>query len=56
MLIESYTVGFSEVKHFLSSLKQGDFVVVSENIFMLKDKNNALHPRLADLKYPRESP
>jgi hypothetical protein len=38
MLIESYVVGFSEVKRCLASLRQSDFVIVSENIFILKEK------------------
>ena len=38
MLIESYVVNFSEVKRFLTSLQIEDFVVVSENIFALTEK------------------
>ncbi len=38
MLIEFYVVNFSEVKRFLTSLQIEDFVVVSENIFALTEK------------------
>jgi len=38
MLIESYVVNFSEVKRFLATLQIEDFVVVSENIFALTEK------------------
>ncbi len=37
MLIESYVVNFSEVKRCISSLKIGDFILVSENIFALTE-------------------
>ena len=37
MLIESYVVGFSEVKRCISSLQMDDFVIVSENIFALSE-------------------
>ena len=56
MLIESYVVGFSEVKRCLSSLKQGDFVVISENIFMLKEKSNALPQDLLSTNTPENHP
>ncbi len=56
MLIESYVIGFSEVKRCLSSLKQGDFVVISENIFMLKEKSNALPQDLLSTNTPENHP
>ncbi len=37
MLIESYVIGFAEVKRCIASLRPNDFVVVSENIFMLRE-------------------
>lgn len=43
MLIESYVVGFSEVKRCVASLRPNDFVVVSENVFILRE-NSALIP------------
>ncbi len=56
MLIESYVVGFSEVKRCLSSLKQGDFVVVSENIFMLKERSDTLPQDLLSASTPENHP
>ncbi len=56
MLIESYVVGFSEVKRCLSSLRQGDFVVVSENIFMLKEKSDTLPQDLLSASTPENHP
>ena len=56
MLIESYVVGFSEVKRCLSSLKQSDFVVVSENIFMLKEKPNSIPQDLLSASTPDNHP
>jgi hypothetical protein len=37
MLIESYVIGFSEIKRCIASLRPNDFVLVSENIFMLRE-------------------
>ncbi len=37
VLIESYVIGFAEVKRCVASLRPNDFVVVSENIFMLRE-------------------
>ncbi len=56
MLIESYVVGFSEVKRCLSSLRQGDFVVVSENIFMLKERSDTLPQDLLSASTPENHP
>jgi hypothetical protein len=42
MLIESYVVGFPEVKRCLASLRSEDYVVISENIFMLKESGLAM--------------
>ena len=41
MLIESYVIGFAEVKRCIASLRPNDFVVVSENIFMLRENATA---------------
>ena len=38
MLIESYVVSVSEVKRCLASLQIDDFIVVSENIFSIREK------------------
>ena len=38
MLIESYVVEFKEVKKCISSLRAGDYIIVSENIFALTEK------------------
>ncbi len=43
MIIESYVIGFSEVKRCLASLKVNDYVVASENIFALKE-NASVQP------------
>jgi len=56
MLIESYVVGFGEVKRCLSSLRQGDFVVVSENIFMLKERSDTLPQDLLSASTPENHP
>ena len=56
MLIESYVVGFSEVKRCLASFRQGDFVVVSENIFMLKEKPNSIPQDLLSTSTPDNHP
>ena len=56
MLIESYVVGFGEVKRCLSSLRQGDFVVISENIFMLKEKSDTLPQDLLSASTPENHP
>ncbi len=41
MLIESYVIGFAEVKRCVASLRPNDFVVVSENIFVLRENPTA---------------
>ena len=41
VLIESYVIGFAEVKRCVASLRPNDFVVVSENIFMLRENATA---------------
>lgn len=56
MLIESYVVGFGEVKRCLSSLRQGDFVVISENIFMLKERSDTLPQDLLSASTPENHP
>jgi len=56
MLIESYVVGFGEVKRCLSSLRQGDFVVVSENIFILKERSDTLPQDLLSASTPENHP
>ena len=38
MLIESYVVEFKEVKKCISSLRADDYIIVSENIFVLTEK------------------
>ena len=48
MLIESYIVEFKEVKKCISSLKADDFVIVSENIFVLSEKAKPTNDLLFD--------
>lgn len=56
MIIESYVIGFSEVKRCLASLKQNDFVLISENIFVLKEKSNTLPQDLLSANTPDNHP
>jgi hypothetical protein len=56
MLIESYVIGFSQVKRCLSSLKQNDFVVISENIFILKEKADHIPADLLSASTPDNHP
>ena len=56
MLIESYVIGFGEVKRCLASLKQSDFVIVSENIFMLREKSHPLPHDLLSASTPDNHP
>ena len=48
MLIESYVVEFKEVKKCISSLKADDFIIVSENIFVLSERESPSHDLLFD--------
>lgn len=49
MLIESYVVSVSEVKRCLASLQIDDFIVVSENIFSIREKQeHAANDLLSD--------
>jgi hypothetical protein len=56
MLIESYVVGFSEVKRCISSLRPNDFVVVSENIFILREKTSHIPQDLLTASTPENHP
>lgn len=56
MLIESYVIGFSEVKRCIASLRPNDFVVVSENIFMLRENAAALPDDLLSSSTPSNHP
>ena len=48
MLIESYVVEFKEVKKCISSLKADDFIIVSENIFVLSERESPSNDLLFD--------
>lgn len=56
MLIESYVVGFSEVKRCLASLRPNDYVVVSENIFILKESGLSIAVDLLSNTTPNNHP
>jgi hypothetical protein len=56
MLIESYVIGFSQVKRCLASFKQNDFVVISENIFILKEKPDHIPADLLSASTPENHP
>jgi|GEM_PF-3490846 hypothetical protein len=56
MLIESYVIGFAEVKRCIASLRSNDFVVVSENIFMLRENAAALPDDLLSSSTPSNHP
>lgn len=56
MLIESYVIGFAEVKRCITSLRPNDFVVVSENIFMLRENAAALPDDLLSSSTPSNHP
>jgi hypothetical protein len=56
MLIESYVLGFAEVKRCIASLRPNDFVVVSENIFMLRENAAALPDDLLSSSTPSNHP
>jgi hypothetical protein len=56
MLIESYVIGFTEVKRCIASLRPNDFVVVSENIFMLRENAAALPDDLLSSSTPSNHP
>jgi hypothetical protein len=56
MLIESYVIGFAEVKRCIASLWPNDFVVVSENIFMLRENAAALPEDLLSSSTPSNHP
>jgi hypothetical protein len=56
MLIESYVIGFAEVKRCIASLRPNDFVVVSENIFMLRENAAALPDDLLSSSTPSNHP
>ena len=48
MLIESYVVEFKEIKKCISSLKADDFIIVSENIFVLSERESPSNDLLFD--------
>jgi hypothetical protein len=56
MLIESYVLGFAEVKRCIASLRPNDFVVVSENIFMLRENAATLPDDLLSSSTPSNHP
>ena len=56
MLIESYVVEFSEVKRCLASLKANDLVIVSENIFALRENEHSLPQDLLSDNTPQNHP
>ena len=56
MLIESYVVGFSEVKRCIASLRPNDFVIVSENVFMLREKSTHIPQDLLTASTPENHP
>ena len=56
MLIESYVVGFSEVKRCIASLRPNDFVIVSENIFILREKSVHIPQDLLTASTPENHP
>ena len=56
MLIESYVVEFSEVKRCLASLKANDLVIVSENIFALRENEHNLPQDLLSDNTPQNHP
>jgi hypothetical protein len=56
MLIESYVIGFAEVKRCIASLRPNDFVVVSENIFMLRENAATLPDDLLSSSTPSNHP
>jgi hypothetical protein len=56
MLIESYVIGFGEVKRCIASLRSNDFVLVSENIFMLRENAAALPNDLLSSSTPSNHP
>ena len=56
MLIESYVIGFTEVKRCIASLRSNDFVLVSENIFMLRENPATLPNDLLSSSTPSNHP
>jgi hypothetical protein len=56
MLIESYVIGFSEVKRCIASLRPQDFVVVSENIFVLREHGTSQPDDLLTESTPSNHP
>ncbi len=56
MLIESYVIGFAEVKRCIASMRPNDFVLVSENIFMLREKATTLPDDLLSSTTPSNHP
>jgi hypothetical protein len=56
MLIESYVIGFAEVKRCIASLRPNDFVLVRENIFMLRENVAALPNDLLSSSTPSNHP
>jgi hypothetical protein len=56
MLIESYVIGFGEFKRCISSLRPNDFLVVSENIFMLREKASHIPQDLLTASTPENHP
>ena len=56
MLIESYVIGFTEVKRCIASLRPNDFVVVSENIFMLREHGTSQPDDLLAASTPSNHP
>jgi len=56
VLIESYVIGFAEVKRCIASLRPNDFVVVSENIFMLREHGNSQPDDLLAASTPSNHP
>ena len=56
MLIESYVIGFGEVKRCIASLRPNDFALVSENIFMLRENPATLPNDLLSSSTPSNHP
>ncbi len=55
-MIESYVIGFAEVKRCIASLRPNDFVLVSENIFMLREKATTLPDDVLSSTTPSNHP
>jgi hypothetical protein len=56
MIIESYVVNFAEFKRCIASLLSSDFVLVSENIFMLQENTDHMPEDLLSGSTPSNHP